>query len=329
MIVPSSNGTMSARMRIVEEHVTRENEHNLDGIVDTFGEKARYDDEGWGAHYQGRQEVREFYAQMLQAMPDLNIDIRRRHASEDAIIVEVEVVIRGRHLGTWRGLHATGRQMEFPLCGIFTFDEGNRVAGEKIYYDRATPLGQLGGVSRSRKLAWANHHRTYASGHHGAHRRAKSFEALNLTAPTLTTAPSQTHAGKCCDTTVWHTQPSAHSGADVIGCRRQRARASRRVGKPSSEQDMIQPGPGSRSPVQKRTLPVQRSIRRTVGRSRIQQFVSADAAAINALATTIATSCWLMASTRRNVGDGHCDVLLRSYRRSILESWGRRPGAPD
>jgi steroid delta-isomerase-like uncharacterized protein len=129
-------------MRIVEEHVTRENEHNLDGIMDTFGEKARYDDEGWGAHYQGRQEVREFYAQMLQAMPDLNIDIRRRHASEDAIIVEV--VIRGRHLGTWRGLHATGRQMEFPLCGIFTFDEGNRVAGEKIYYDRATPLGQLG-----------------------------------------------------------------------------------------------------------------------------------------------------------------------------------------
>ena len=39
MIVPSSNGTMSARMRIVEEHVTRENEHNLDGIMDTFGEK--------------------------------------------------------------------------------------------------------------------------------------------------------------------------------------------------------------------------------------------------------------------------------------------------
>jgi hypothetical protein len=34
--------------------------------------------------------------------------------------------------------------MEFPLCGIFTFDEKNRVAGEKIYYDRATPLGQLG-----------------------------------------------------------------------------------------------------------------------------------------------------------------------------------------
>jgi hypothetical protein len=48
MIVTSSNGTTSARMRIVEEHVTRENEHNLDGIMETFGETARYDDEGWG-----------------------------------------------------------------------------------------------------------------------------------------------------------------------------------------------------------------------------------------------------------------------------------------
>jgi hypothetical protein len=47
---PPEIGTMSARMRIVEEHVTWENEHNLDGIMDTFGETARYDDEGWGAH---------------------------------------------------------------------------------------------------------------------------------------------------------------------------------------------------------------------------------------------------------------------------------------
>jgi hypothetical protein len=63
---------------------------------------------------------------------------------------------------------------------------------------------------------------------------------------------------------------SSAAYADVLGCRRQCTRASRRVGKPSSEQDMIQPGPGSRSPAQKRTLPVQRSIRRTAGRSRTQ-----------------------------------------------------------
>ena len=67
-----------------------------------LGEAARYDDEPLrGAHYMGRQEVREFYGQLLQAMPDLHIDIQRRHVGEDAIVLEV--VIRGRHLGAWRG----------------------------------------------------------------------------------------------------------------------------------------------------------------------------------------------------------------------------------
>jgi steroid delta-isomerase-like uncharacterized protein len=142
MITPSSNSTMSARLRIVDEHVSLENEHNLEGIMGTFGEAARYDDEPWGAHYMGREEVRAFYAQLLRAMPDLHIDVQRRHASEDAVVLEV--IIRGRHLGTWRGLPATGHQIDFPLCGVYTFDKGNQLAGEKIYYDRATVLRQLG-----------------------------------------------------------------------------------------------------------------------------------------------------------------------------------------
>jgi steroid delta-isomerase-like uncharacterized protein len=142
MTAPNSDSAMSARLKIVEEHVSLENAHDLEGIMRTFGAAARYDDEPWGAHYVGRDEVRAFYAQLLQAMPDLHIDVRRRHASEDAVILEV--IIRGRHLGAWRGLPATGRQVAFPLCGVYTFDQDNRLAGEKIYYDRASVLQQLG-----------------------------------------------------------------------------------------------------------------------------------------------------------------------------------------
>jgi hypothetical protein len=31
-----------------------------------------------------------------------------------------------------------------PLCGVYTFDDEDRLAGERIYYDRATVLRQLG-----------------------------------------------------------------------------------------------------------------------------------------------------------------------------------------
>ena len=41
-------------------------------------------------------------------------------------------------------MRATGRRVEFPLCGIFTFDAYDRLAGERIYYDRGTVMRQLG-----------------------------------------------------------------------------------------------------------------------------------------------------------------------------------------
>jgi steroid delta-isomerase-like uncharacterized protein len=132
----------SARIAIVEQHIRLENEHDLEGVLLTFGDAARYDDEPWGEHYKDRNGVRLFYEQLMKALPDLEIEVQCRHVTDDAIVVEV--MIRGTHLGWWRGLPATGWRVEFPLCGVYTFDADDRLAGEKIYYDRGTVLRQLG-----------------------------------------------------------------------------------------------------------------------------------------------------------------------------------------
>jgi len=132
----------SARIAIVEEHIRLENEHDLEGVLRTFGDTPRYDDEPWSEHYNGLSGVRLFYGQLMKALPDLEIEVERRHVTDDAILVEV--IIRGTHLGGWRGLPATGRRVAFPLCGVYTFDADDRLAGEKIYYDRGTVLRQLG-----------------------------------------------------------------------------------------------------------------------------------------------------------------------------------------
>jgi steroid delta-isomerase-like uncharacterized protein len=132
----------SARIAIVERHIRLENQHDLDGVVATFGGTARYDDEPWDDHYDGPDGVRQFYKQLMTALPDLEIEVRQRHVAEEAILVEV--MIRGTHLGAWKGLPATGRRVELPLCGVYTFDADDRLAGERIYYDRGTVLRQLG-----------------------------------------------------------------------------------------------------------------------------------------------------------------------------------------
>ncbi|MDX1746233.1 MAG: ester cyclase, partial [Halobacteriales archaeon] len=79
---------------------------------------------------------------LIRGLPDLHIDIQRRHVTGEHVILEV--VITGTHTGPWRGLPGTGRRVEFPLCAVYTFDGDGKLAGERIYYDRATVLRQLG-----------------------------------------------------------------------------------------------------------------------------------------------------------------------------------------
>ena len=134
---------LQARIAIVEEHVRCENRHDLAGLMATFGANARYDDEPWNDHRLGLERVRSYYIELLASLPDLAIEVRHWHVASDSIILEV--TIHGTHLGTWRGgMPATGRRVEFPLCGVFTFDAQDRLAGERIYYDRGTVMRQLG-----------------------------------------------------------------------------------------------------------------------------------------------------------------------------------------
>ncbi|HXV79854.1 MAG TPA: ester cyclase [Candidatus Binatia bacterium] len=133
---------LRARIELVERHVRSENLHDLEAIMETFGEAARYDDEPWGDHRVGRHGVRSYYEELIRALPDLRIDVQRRHVSDDYVVLEVE--ISGTQKGEWRGLPGTGRRVSFPLCAVYSFDDKQKLAGEKIYYDRATSLSQVG-----------------------------------------------------------------------------------------------------------------------------------------------------------------------------------------
>ncbi|MGH7254436.1 MAG: ester cyclase [Nitrospirales bacterium] len=131
-----------ARLHLVEEHVRRENAHDLAGIMATFGTHDQYEDAPWAERHLGREAVEQYYADLLLALPDLTIDIQNRLVAEPCIALEV--LLTGTHSRSWRGLPATGRRIRLPLCALYSFDETGRLAGDRIYYDRATVLRQLG-----------------------------------------------------------------------------------------------------------------------------------------------------------------------------------------
>ena len=78
------NDSRAARIASVEQHIRLENQHDLEGVIATFGTSARYDDEPWAEHFQGLDGVRQFYQQLMHALPDLQIDVLRQHVADDA-----------------------------------------------------------------------------------------------------------------------------------------------------------------------------------------------------------------------------------------------------
>ena len=105
----------AARIALVEQHVRLENAHDLEGVLQTFGTTARYDDEAWGEHYEGGAGVRQFYEQLMKALPDLEIEVVRRHVTDDAVLLEV--MIRGTHLGSGVGFRQRGGESRSRFAG--------------------------------------------------------------------------------------------------------------------------------------------------------------------------------------------------------------------
>ena len=132
----------AARLALVDEHVRAEVVHDLDALVDTFGADPGFIDNSAREDHHGHDGVRAFYADLFAGFPDFSLGIERRHIAEETIILEV--FVRGTHTGTWKGIPATGRRVDFPVCAIFTFDDRDRIHSETAYFDRMTVLSQLG-----------------------------------------------------------------------------------------------------------------------------------------------------------------------------------------
>ncbi len=128
------------RVDIVNEHMRLENAYDFPGCVGEFGH-ARYEMMADGEVYNGPDQVAGFLAQNRQAFPDFQFVPTRVAPTTDAVLVEGR--FKGTQLGSWRGLPATGRTVDFPMCLIFEFD-GDAMVNERIYCDIGTPLRQLG-----------------------------------------------------------------------------------------------------------------------------------------------------------------------------------------
>jgi steroid delta-isomerase-like uncharacterized protein len=134
------DGLRKKREEACVGHMTAENAHDFDDAIGFF-QHPRYELVATGEVYDGGPEVARLMHENKGAFPDFHYDVERLHHADEAVVVEG--TFRGTHLGTWRGLPATGRPVQFPMLIIFPF-ENEAMMGERIFFDLGTALRQLG-----------------------------------------------------------------------------------------------------------------------------------------------------------------------------------------
>ena len=129
------------REAVVNAHIEAEAvKHDVAAAIATF-HHPRYEVPAVGAIADGEEAVHGLLTNLLGAFPDLWLEKSALYHADEAVIVECR--FGGTHRGTWAGIAPSGRRIEAQSALIFVFD-GDKLVCEKVYFDHATLLRQIG-----------------------------------------------------------------------------------------------------------------------------------------------------------------------------------------
>jgi steroid delta-isomerase-like uncharacterized protein len=125
---------------VLQLHVTAETAFDMEGTLATLTDDCLFEDMPTGTVYRGRDGVRAYYQEWWSAFGNVPSSSRLYVPADDGLIVETRFI--GRHVGTYRGAAASGRQIDLPVAIFVSFRDG-LMAGERFYYDRLSLLSQI------------------------------------------------------------------------------------------------------------------------------------------------------------------------------------------
>ena len=119
-----------------------ENRREFDATLATFSHP-RYELIATGQVFDGEEAVRGYYETSRAAFPDKRNEILTLRHADDAVVVEFDLL--GTHRGPFLGSPGTGREFRCPMAALFLFEDGgDAIVCERVYFDAATILRQLG-----------------------------------------------------------------------------------------------------------------------------------------------------------------------------------------
>lgn len=101
--------------------------------------------------FRGRNAVREFFAELFEAMPDYDMEIEQVIADSTAVAVRwgASGTFDG---GPFQGIQPSGRRVEIRGVDVFEVD-GEHIVRNTVYYDGAAFARQIGMLPREGSIA--------------------------------------------------------------------------------------------------------------------------------------------------------------------------------
>jgi steroid delta-isomerase-like uncharacterized protein len=128
-------------MELLGRHLDAENRHDMADTIATLTDDCVFEDLALGRRFEGHEGATAYYRLWWDAI-DTEVTPERLHLVEPATAV-AETTWRGTHHGLFLGIEPTGRNIAVPVILIADLRDG-LMSGERIYWDRATVLEQLG-----------------------------------------------------------------------------------------------------------------------------------------------------------------------------------------
>ena len=118
-----------------------ENAHRMEETLATLTENCLFEDMALGQVFQGHAGAREYYQTWWDAFSTTAHPEHVYYTDRDFAVAEVR--FQGTHTGPFLGIQPTGRQVDLPTAIFVSFRDG-LMAGERMYWDMASLLRQLG-----------------------------------------------------------------------------------------------------------------------------------------------------------------------------------------
>jgi carboxymethylenebutenolidase len=129
------------------EHLAAElGSRDVEATLETMVDEPFLTNVAVGTGGRGKEEVRAFYHEFVASWPeDLHMEPLNRVVGADQLVDEVHVTFTHAKPMEWLlpGLPPTGRRIAMDVAIVVSFQDG-RIAGERIYWDHATVLRQVG-----------------------------------------------------------------------------------------------------------------------------------------------------------------------------------------